>query len=327
MTVDTTSLLAKLAQAKKELVRNERPVKPGMGTTDIVLLPGWNSAHREVFWREFGGHYIKQGNKVLAFYPCDEVINNKPCPVCQKLAEAASMTTDDATLQLIREARSGREFLMNAIVVNSQNQNPVVFSLSKTAFEQMIDVITAWSTAVFDEKAPMIIRINRTGTGYDTRYTVTIVNQQYPLPPDVMSKVVDLDKYVDQKTDTLLQKSMNAIASFTGVSPALPMAQPAPQALPNNTFDSPADGTVWEAPQPMMAQPQPVQPAMVQPVAPKPDGVMAQPMQPPVASQPIYAAPQPPAQPMVQPMTPPVQPQQPVQVDSDMEELLRQLNI
>lgn len=319
MTVDTTSLLAKLAQAKKELVRNERPVKPGMGTTDIVLLPGWNPAHREVFWREFGGHYIKQGNKVLAFYPCDEVINNKPCPVCQKLAEAASMTTDDATLQLIREARSGREFLMNAIVVNSQNQNPVVFSLSKTAFEQMIDVITAWSTAVFDEKAPMIIRINRTGTGYDTRYTVTIVNQQYPLPPDVMSKVVDLDKYVDQKTDTLLQKSMNAIASFTGASPALTMAQPTPQALPN-TFDSPTDGTPWGGNSGNTAVPIQQQPVSAQPQ-------MAQPIQPPIASQPIYAAPQAPVQPMAQPVTPPVQPQQPVQVDSDMEELLRQLNI
>ena len=320
MTVDTTSLLAKLAQAKKELVRNERPVKPGMGTTDIVLLPGWNPAHREVFWREFGGHYIKQGNKVLAFYPCDEVINNKPCPVCQKLAEAASMTTDDATLQLIREARSGREFLMNAIVVNSQNQNPVVFSLSKTAFEQMIDVITAWSTAVFDEKAPMIIRINRTGTGYDTRYTVTIVNQQYPLPPDIMSKVVDLDKYVDQKTDTLLQKSMNAIASFTGVHSALPMSAQPTQALTHDTFDSPADGTPWGGNSGNTAVPIQQQPVSAQPQ-------MAQPVQPPIASQPIYAAPQAPVQPMAQPVTPPVQPQQPVQVDSDMEELLRQLNI
>lgn len=324
MTVDTKSLLAKLAQAKKELVRNEKPVKPMMGATDIVLLPGWNPEHREVFWREFGGHYIKQGNKVVAFYPCDEVINNKPCPVCQKLAEAASMTTDDATLQMIREARAGREFLMNAIVLNSENKNPVVFSMSKTAFEQMIDVITAWSQAVFDEKTPMVIRINRAGTGYDTRYTVTIVNQQYPLPPDTMSKLIDLDKYVDQKTDSMLQKSMNAIASFAGAYSALPMSAQPTQALTHDTFDSPADGTPWEATT-VTAQPQPdvAQRVAPQPISPQPMQ-MAQPV-PPQPAQPIYTSVQSAPQPMQQPQPAPVQ--KPVQVDSDMEELLAQLNI
>ena len=319
MTVDTKSLLAKLAQAKKELVRNEKPVKPQMGETKIVLLPGWNPEHREVFWREFGGHYIKQGNKVVAFYPCDEVINNQPCPICQKLAEAASMTTDDATLHLIREARAGREFLMNAIIIGGESKNPVILSLSRSAFEQMIDVIAAWSDAVFDEKQPMIIQINRSGTGFETRYTTTIINERYTLPADIMSKLIDLDKYVDQKTDSMLQKSMNAIASFSGASAALPMsAQPA-QALTHDTFDSPADGTPWETTT-VATQPQP---DTIQRVAPQPMQ-MAQPV-PPQPAQPIYTSVQPAPQPTPQPQPAPAQ--KPVQVDSDMEELLAQLNI
>lgn len=324
-TIDTQTLLAKLAQTKKELVRNEKAVKPQQGTTDIVLLPGWNPERREVFWREFGGHYIKQGNKVVAFYPCDEVINNKPCPICQKLAEAASMTTDDATLNMIKQARAGREFLVNAIVVSSDNKNPVVFSMSKTAFEQMIDVITAWSAAVFDETNPMIVRINRSGTGFDTRYTVTILNQRYPLPPDTVSKITDLDKYVDQKTDALLQKSMNAIAELTGgAMTRLPPSAPAPQALIHTqpqqpAFDSPAAGAPWGAETIQSVQPaQPTQPA----VAPQP-----QPVQPQFATaqHPIYAA-QPAQPPVQQPAAPAPQPAS-VPMDADMEELMRQLNL
>ena len=313
MAVNFETLKQKLAQAKKELVRNEKPVKPSMGATDIVLLPGWNPERREIFWREFGGHYIKQGNKVVAFYPCDDVIYNQPCPVCQKLAEAARLATDDATMQAIREARSGHEYLVNAIVLNTENKNPVVFSLSKTAFEQLIDTISAWSEAVFDEKNPMVVRINRSGTGFDTRYTVTCINQHYPLDPSVMSKLIDLDKYVDQKTESALQKSVAAIASLTGANMLSAPAQMQAPALPTaDTFDSPEAGVAVS-----YVAPQPVQP-VAQPVAP----------QPPIAAQPIqtqaYVAPQPaPAQPVAQ-----AAPQAaPVQIDSDMEELLKQLNL
>ena len=173
--MDMAKLMAKINAKKKEFVKNERPVSPKPGINKIVILPGWNPANPETFWREFGAHFIKNPDGTTAgFYPCDEVIFGRECPVCQALAQASRMTSDDATLDLLKKARAGTQFLINAIVIGENGNNPVVFSLSKTAFEQLMNVICSWGQAVFDPSAPQVVEINRTGTGFDTRYMVTV---------------------------------------------------------------------------------------------------------------------------------------------------------
>ena len=122
------------------------------------------------FWREFGAHYIKGvDGKVASFYPCDDVIYQKPCPVCQALAQASRATHDEGTLEQIKQCRANKQYLVNAIVIGENNNDPVVFSLSKTAFEQLINVIGSWAPAVFEPTKPQVIQIDRSGTGFDTK--------------------------------------------------------------------------------------------------------------------------------------------------------------
>lgn len=222
MTMDMNKLMARINAKRKSFVKTERPVSPKLGVNKLVILPGWNPKEPETFWREFGAHFVKNPDGTTAgFYPCDEVIYGRECPVCQALAQASRMTSDDATLDLIKKARASTQFLVNAIVIGENGNNPVVFSLSKTAFEQLMNVICSWGAAVFDPTAPQIIEINRQGTGFDTRYLVTVTPEKLPLPADIMSKVKNLDEYVDQRTDQMAKKAILGIAGITGTSVAM----------------------------------------------------------------------------------------------------------
>lgn len=276
------ALKAKIANKTKEFDKRERPVVPKSGDTSIILLPGWKPESREVFWHEFGGHYIRDNaGKVSAFYPCDSAIYNKPCPICEMLRKASAATTDQATLDQIKQMNSNTVYLVNAIVLGENNNEPVVFQLSKTAFEQLLQTISVWMQSVFDEKNPQVICIKRSGTGFDTKYFVSMAPEKFALKQDTYSKMHNLDDYVNQRTDALMQKTANAISATLGVSMALPaptvaapaiaapvMAQPQPVAQPAPQVvepqiqhaDLPATGTPvagaapWEAPAQPVAQ-------------------------------------------------------------------------
>lgn len=278
--MDMAKLMAKINAKKKEFVKNERPVSPKPGINKIVILPGWNPANPETFWREFGAHFIKNPDGTTAgFYPCDEVIFGRECPVCQALAQASRMTSDDATLDLIKKARAGTQFLINAIVIGENGNNPVVFSLSKTAFEQLMNVICSWGQAVFDPSTPQVVEINRTGTGFDTRYMVTVTPEKFQLPADIMSKIKNLDEYVNQRSDAMAKKAVLGIAGITGASvamlgyheesPAPAIAAPKPasaQTIPS--ADIPSTGASYAQPAPweVPATPQPMQAPQTMPM-------------------------------------------------------------
>ena len=260
--MDMNKLMEKLNNKKRELVKNEKPVSAKLGTTRVVLLPGWDAKNPEVFWHEFGAHYIKDGSgKTVAYYPCDDVIYGKPCPVCQALAQAAQATSDEQTLEQIKQCRAGTQFLVNCIVIGENNNAPVVFALSKTAFEQLINVCGSWGMAVFDPQNPQIIEITRTGTGFDTKYMVSVSPEKFPLPADTMNKLKNLDEYVNQRSENLVNKSVMAISNLTGASLSVgytpsPAPTPAPQ-ISQMPVSTPQPAVAPVAPQQTYAQPTP----------------------------------------------------------------------
>ena len=286
------ALKAKIANKTKEFDKRERPYTFKGGDTSIVLMPGWKPEAREVFWHEFGGHYIRGNDgKVTAFYPCDNAIYNKPCPICAMLRKASAMTTDQAVLDQIKQMNANTVYLVNAIVLGENNNEPQVCQFSKTAFEQLINTISAWMTAVFDEQNPQVLSVKRSGTGFDTKYLVSVAPEKFALKPDTYSKLHNLDDYVNQRTDTLMQKTANAISATLGVTMALPaptvaaptpaiqapaMAQPAAPVAPAQVVepqiqhaDLPATGTTVAGAAPWEAQSQPVaQPAPAPQAAP-----------------------------------------------------------
>lgn len=316
------NLMGKLQAAQKTLVKNEKPVTPKIGVTEIILLPGWRKDDPEEFWREFGAHYIKVGGKISGFYPCDDIIYGKPCPVCAKLQEVARSSNSDEVNQFIKDSRANRQYLVNAIVIGDNNNEPVVMALSKTVFEQLITQLAGgWGQAVFHPETPKTIQINRTGTGFDTKYQVVVTPREFPLPPNTLNKLKNLDEYVDQRTDQLLNKAVQAISSGSG-NPTLAIEAP--------FQNEPVDVTP-RATQPVMQQvyQQPVQPVMQQPVyqGQQPTyQAMQQPMMQQPATQPV-AAPWEEAQVVQNHMQTPQVPQgATIALDADANALLDRLN-
>ena len=301
--MDLNSLKQLIESKKKELVKNERFLTPQIGDTRIVLLPGWNPQRPEVFWREFGGHFIKDSHgKTLGFYPCDDVIFKKPCPVCDALYKASQSTNDQDVLDLIKKARANTQYLVNVIIASDANnqqtsKEPQVMALTKTCFEQLINVIGSWGEKIFDPQNPQLITISRSGTGFETRYMVSIAPNTYPLTPDVLAKIHNLDEYVNQKTDAMMRKALMAISTVTGATPAIAPeatqtllqapAQASPVAQGGMAFeDLPTTG----APDPM-----PVQQTQQRyaPQAPAYQQPMQQPQPNPYGYQPQQVPPQP----------------------------------
>ena len=264
--INLNNLMARIEQKKKEFARNDKPVTPKQGITKLVVLQGWRPEAREVFWHEFGGHYIKDSSgKTVAFYPCDMAIFGNECPVCSALQKASSMTNDEDQLRAIKEMRAGTQYLINAIVVGENDNKPVVFSLPKRAFTQLLTTMQSWGQAIFDEANPQIVIIQREGTGFDTNYTATVTPEKFTLPANTYSQIKNLDEYVNQRTDALANRAVGAIATTLGVSSAmietaLPPVQQAPQ-IATQPVAQPAVAPAVQ-PQPAVAQAQPAaQPA------------------------------------------------------------------
>ena len=273
---DIQKLLAQVAKKQNQFKKNEKPASIKPGVNKIVLMPGWNPTSPEIFWREFGAHYIKDpgSGKVAAYYPCDNVIFGRDdCPVCMALAQASRMTNDPATLELIKQGRAGTQFLVNAIVIGENNNQPVVMALSKTAFEQLMNIIMSWASAVFDSSNPQVISIDRTGTGFDTRYMVTVTPEKFALPAGTLNNLKNLDEYVNQRSEQLAKKATAAISGIAGApitmlayqdfsnSAQAPAAQPqpiqatpAPAPAPAQTIsqaDIPSTGATTQTPPPV----------------------------------------------------------------------------
>ncbi|UBM12718.1 hypothetical protein [Cupriavidus metallidurans] len=298
--------LMKMIEGKRAQMSGSRVLRFTGNKMRIRLMPHWLGDPSQPFWKDWGMHYVKTpGAAKTVAIPCPDKIFGQACPVCDGISKALMTVGDEHTKELLEDSRSAGRVLVNVInrTANAAHQEPETMELPPSVFwgskgaGGIIAILQEWPT-LLDFGQGMDIVIERTGSGRDTKYGVTLGGgSQQVTNQNIWNALgeLNLDKYIEREISFIAQKQPHAIAAIaavTGMPLALPGA-PVMPALAAPTFAAPA-GVIAPAapmaPAPVMAAPAaPAAPAMAAPVAP----AMAAPAAPVYAAPaaPVYAAP------------------------------------
>lgn len=241
MAMDKAKLQALMRDKKQALKKKDKTIKAGPGANRFVLLPGWRVGDEQVWWHDFGMHYIKdESDQIKAVYPCAKSTYGKECPICDGLHKAMRSTTDDDTLKVLKEAASGKSYLVNVLALDSDSPNvPQILELRPSAYAQIVDLMEEWADTIFDGDEAQIMVINRDGKGLNTKYTVQMSPKKYSLSRFDPKQLHDLDDYVKQESEEQMRLTLSAINSVAGFLPA-PSAADKPRGTPADWADSSA---------------------------------------------------------------------------------------
>lgn len=244
----TSALLELLKKKKQSMTANRRAktVKPTDGTSRFRILPGWD-AKNPAFYHDFGQHFIKDSTGELkAIYMCVDKTYGKPCSICDAISKGINASSDDAMIELLKEARSTGRVLMNALHVNGENPSePVILEVAPTVFEAIIGLIQEWGAEVIDLERGMDIIIERNGKGKLTKYAVQIASKSAKVDPAIMKKITNLDEYVAQESEENATRALTNLAAISGYlsSPTRPSLPAHVASLRDISLDSAEDVT------------------------------------------------------------------------------------
>lgn len=223
------------AEAAAKKAQYIRPHKFAPGKNRVRILPGWNAASPDVFYHDFGMHYIKdRDNKTAAVYVCTDKTYGKDCPVCSAVYEGIRVAKDTGNTpmeKLLGQARATARVLVNALIRESDEPNkPVVLELPSGVFDQMVDQMMTFADDGVDvlsvtEGHDFIV--TKSGSGLDTEYSVSLAPKPTAVTYDA-SLVVDLAAYCSQESEQGLLKAVNATTAVTGLPAPKSMALAAP---------------------------------------------------------------------------------------------------
>lgn len=226
----------------------ERPTKLASSKNLVRILPRWNGDETGTFWQDFGQHFIKdKAGKIQAVYICTANTFGKVCEVCGGLAEYSAATQDEDDVKLIQEARSSSRALVNAIYLNGTHANaktdPVLLELPQSVLNDILGIMETYmedhELNIVSLKDGYDLVITKTGTGRDTKYTVTPSPKSREVPASVMEKARDLEAYAQQEYDEGKQKVLSAMRAVLGGGSDAP-AYGTPSNRPALTADAPA---------------------------------------------------------------------------------------
>lgn len=283
MALNNPALLAMLRGAKNKYSRNNgKIVKLKEGKTTVRIL---QPDPAKPFWADLGVHWIKPGlnEKPVAVVGCHDAVHEAPCPVCTAIEQAKKSAIDDESLKIIKEWDARKSVIVNALVRSGSDasDDPVILELTTGTFGSILSVLEEYAgeVNVLDPEEGIDFTIERSGKGFDTRYTVMPAVKSKPVPKGAMEKTFDLKEFIEKEffrgEET---KAINNIASITGTS-VKSLLGPRGTAL----LTSPAASVVEEVPAPTSTysevdppfevdepKAEPVKPAAPKPAAAKP---------------------------------------------------------
>ena len=237
MTTANEKLMAMIASKKQSMKKVVKPMKLLTGDNRIRLLPGWRSIDKTTgtvdvnadptFFHDFGQHFVKNAAKELkAIYICTTQTFGTPCEVCDSLAQAVKVAGDDATIKTIEEAKSRKSFLLNVQMLDSTEPNrPQILEVGFGIMSDLLNLLGETESAPLNVINGNVIKINRDGTGLNTKYTVGLAlkNPTTMLTTDVsaasLKLINDLDEYVKQESVERQRLAVAAVGGLVGFTP------------------------------------------------------------------------------------------------------------
>ena len=231
-----SNLLALLNEKKAKLDSGNRAktLKLKTGRNRWRLLPGWRKdstkGDPEQFWHDFGQHFIKgldegTGKEVIkAVYICTDKTFGKPCPVCDTVHSAMNSASDEMK-ELIKQSIASNRVLLNVLDREGDKPNEAqICEVPPGVFSQIVAIMQEWGpTEVLDPSTGRDFIIERTGSGLNTKYSVTIAAKSEAVPAAVLGKLPDIDAYCEQENAADQQRALANLRSVAGL-----LSSPAP---------------------------------------------------------------------------------------------------
>lgn len=226
-------LKALMAKKKKEMEKKQggqmSAKKPTQGKFTYRILPAWRKPNEAdiaagtpaPFWHDFGVHWVKkeENGKPVAVHICNEKTYGESCEICNQIGRAMVMTDDDDTKKVLKACNAKQSYLMNALrYEDGKPGEPFVLEVGQRTFDQIVDLIDEYDD-ITDLKEGTDIVINRSGTGFDTEYTVMPAKKSKPVSEDVLGKLHDLDVGVDQTNSVKHNLALEAVSEIAGIMP------------------------------------------------------------------------------------------------------------
>jgi hypothetical protein len=270
MTSATHEALLKLIAERKAQVSRQKTIKPKDGRNRYRILPGWKAQLGDPrFYIDFGQHFIKDATgQVKAVYICVDKTFGRPCQVCETISQAILGTTDDATKKRLEDARSNARVLLNVLELDGPTPTiPQILEVAPSVFNGkrgvggILGLFAEWPMMLDPANGHDIIIEKAGSSKNDTTYSVQIAGGSKPVPAEALTKLHDLDKFVQVESEEAMRRALTSVQSISGLLPA------------SGAYGTGKDRP--ETPAPALTAPQPsviTAPATViaQPVAPAP---------------------------------------------------------
>ena len=225
-----SNLLALLNEKKSKLDSGNRAktLKLKTGRNRWRVLPSWRKddtkGDPEQFWHDFGQHFIKgldesTGKEVIkAVYICTDKTFGKPCPVCDTVHSAMSSAPDEMK-ELIKQSNASNRVLLNVMDREGDKPNEAqICEVPPGVFSQIVAIMQEWGpTEVLDPSTGRDFIIERTGSGLNTKYSVTIAAKSEAVPAAVLGKLPDIDAYCEQENAADQQRALANLRSVAGL--------------------------------------------------------------------------------------------------------------
>lgn len=234
----SNALLELIAKRKQETGVRQKTIKPKAGRNRYRILPGWD-ANDPAFFHDFGQHFIKDSSgQVKAVYVCVDKTYGRPCDICSAVEAAIRATQDDATVNMLKEAKSGGRVLLNVLELDGPTPTePQILEVAPSVFNGrkgvggIVQLFDDYPT-LLDPQNGFDIVITKTGTGKnDTAYSVIAVPGK-PVPADALGKIANLATFVAQESEQQKIRALTTFSQVSGVLPSPSQYRPAAQVAP-----------------------------------------------------------------------------------------------
>ena len=201
--------LMKLAQDKKTNIAARSNfsnlVRPPQGKSKWRILPGWREGEPEVFWHDFGQHYIKdKDGNVKAVLVCPKDTFGLECEICDSLYDMIRSTKDDSTLKLLKELKSRQSHIVNAVRLDGADANPkkpVLLNIPGSVLSEYLTNLANYQKDddinILDVKEGRAVNIDRTGTGLNTKYSLNVAGKSDAVDPAALASLINIDDYIE----------------------------------------------------------------------------------------------------------------------------------
>ncbi len=218
-------------------------IVPPPGNSRWRIMPSFDGDLEKLPVADFGQHFIKdtKTKETLAVVACAAKTYGTQCDVCdQILTVKAGLLAEgrEAEAEVVAEAKAAQKHIVNAAAwTKNADGTPggtlgdvKQLALPMTAFEQFMLIVESYlgeGINIFDLATGFDIIITRAGTGRNTKYTVQAAPISSVAPPELLTKAVDLDSFVNQITEEKRAKALSALGgpkrvAIAGPTPALP---------------------------------------------------------------------------------------------------------